>query len=295
MKKYPVILILVSLTLSSFAAAPNGLAFLKINPDVRSAAIGETGVSAGLYRAHAANPAMLTSLSGRMVAFSHQQWIVDTKITYLQAMFENRYAKIAFSAMSTGVDDIEVRSTPSPQPESYIDSKDLMLGMTAAKRLNDHLSLGFTAKYIHEHIYYQDTGGFAFDFGAVYQYSSSLTLGASVLHLGKMSALAGESPELPLTTAFGAAYFLNLENAGKVILAAGGNFVREEDVRGNLGVEYLPLEMIALRAGYLVNYDERGLTAGLGFNWNNLSFDYAYVPFGNDLGDTQKFGFAFRF
>ncbi|MBC8279118.1 MAG: PorV/PorQ family protein [FCB group bacterium] len=295
MKKYPVILIVLALAVSSFAQAPNGLAFLKITPDVRSAAMGETGAYAGNQPAISVNPAMLAGVSGRMVAFSHQQWIVDTQINYLQAMFENGYANIAFSALSTGVDDIEVRTTPSPQPESYIDSKDLMFGMTAARSFGDKLGFGITAKYIQEHIYYQDTGGFAVDFGAVYQYSTRLVLGASVLHLGKMSAMENVEPELPLTAAFGAAYNLKLENAGDFTLALGGNFVREEDLRGNLGVEYRPLEIIALRAGYLVNYDERGMTAGLGLNWNNLSFDYAYVPFDNDLGDTQKFGFAFRF
>ena len=295
MKITLVIISLLSISVFSFAGAPNGLAFLKISADVRSSAMGETGAYAGGSLAVSANPALLADLSGRQVAFNHHQWIVDTQINYLQLQFSNQYANVGFSALSTGVDDIEVRSTPSPQPESYIDSKDLMFGLTLAKTIGEKFGLGLTAKYIHEHIFYQDTGGLAVDFGALYRFNDNLNFGASVLNLGKMSAMDNEEPELPLTAAFGAAYNLKLENAGDFTLALGGNFVREEDFRGNLGLEYRPLEIIAVRAGYLANYDERGLTAGLGFNWNNLSFDYAYVPFESDLGNTQRFGFAFRF
>ena len=42
--------------------------------------------------------------------------------------------------------------------------------------------------------------------------------------------------------------------------------------------------MIFLRTGYLINYDERGLTVGAGFNKQinkmTVGINYAYTPFG---------------
>ena len=277
------------------AEAPNGLAFLKINPDVRSSGMGETGTYAGDHLALTGNPANLAGASQRLLSFAHHQWIQDVNINYLQIHFPGDWVDIGFSALSTGVNDIEVRSTPSPEPQSYIDSRDLAFGLTAAKVLYDKFRIGATVKYIQEHIFYEDTGGLAVDFGGIYRLSERLNLGASVLHLGKMSAFLDERPQLPMTVNFGGSYNWDAGKAGKLTFAAGGNLLREEDLRWNAGCEWTPVEMISLRGGYLIDYDERGLTAGLGLHWNNLRFDYAYVPFSNDLGNAQRYGFSVGF
>lgn len=277
-----------------FADAPNGLAFLKIPVDVRSSAMGETGCSAGNSLALSVNPALLSQNNGRIVSFVHQQWIFDTSVNYLQAQFSGKI-DFAFSALSTGVENIEVRTVPAPVPQSHIDSRDLSAGITVAKTFMDKLSFGITGKYLHEHIYYQDTEGWGIDLGAHYKFTDKISAGASVLNWGKMSVMDSEEPQLPRTICFGAAYKHSLNTAGELTLAAGGNFIREEELRGNMGLEWTYAGAFALRTGYLFNYDERGLTTGLGLKWKNLAFDYAYVPFQNDLGNAQKFGISVGF
>ncbi len=279
----------------SWGEAPTGLAFLKIIPDVRSAGMGETGGFAGDELSGGSNPAAMAGIDQRVVAFSHLNWIQDVDLNYIQAAIPTKYLPVGFFVLSTGVDNIEVRTMPSPQPESYIDTKDLAMGLTLAKQIESRISVGVNLAYIHEHIYYEDTDGLSWDVGGMYRLSDNLRVGASVLHLGKMSAMLAQRPELPTTVNFGGEYCFKAEKAGVITVAAGGNIVRDEDMRGNLGVEWQPIALIALRAGYLFNYDDRGLTVGLGAVWKNFRFDYAFTPFGNELGDVQRFGVGVEF
>ncbi|NQS98349.1 MAG: PorV/PorQ family protein [candidate division Zixibacteria bacterium] len=280
---------------SGFAEAPNGLAFLKIASDVRSSAMGEAGVVAGDAKAAASfNPALTALAEKTSASFAHHRWIQDTQMNFLQVQFP-AFVNIGLSILSTGVEGIEVRTTPSPQPIDIIDSRDLAFALNIAHSLNSALHLGMCVKYIHEHIFYEDTDGIAFDFGILYRPSGRITAGASLLNWGKMSNMLNERPDLPLTTRFGVSYELPLKSAGSMLLAIGGTYVREEDFRGNLGLEWQPMEMVALRGGYLLNYDERSLTAGVGLHWKNFTFDFAYIPFDSDLGDSQRFGFTVDF
>jgi hypothetical protein len=44
-----------------------------------------------------------------------------------------------------------------------------------------------------------------------------------------------------------------------------------------VGFEIRPLPAIALRGGYRVNHPTDGVTLGVGLNWNNMSYDAAFV------------------
>ena len=279
----------------SFADAPNGLAFLKISPEVRTSGMGETGVSAGDQRAASFyNPALLGSGGGRGLSFAHHAWILDTKVNYLELHIPGKI-NLGLNILSTGVDDIEVRATPSPEPTAYVDSKDLAAGMILSYSLNKCLTFGINLKYIHEHLYYESTNGFALDIGSIYKYSEKLTFGASVVNIGKMDEMLNEKPSLPLTGRIGASFMIPFNDSNVLLLAGGINYVHDEEMRGNIGLEWKSMDMIALRGGYLLNYDERSFTAGIGLKWKNLGFDFAYVPFDSDLGDAKRIGFFLDF
>ena len=292
---FTTVLLILALVFAAQADAPNGLAFLKISTDVRSAALGETGVVSGNPSAASFfNPALAALSKRPFASFSHHRWIQDTQLNFLHFQYP-AFLNIGVSILSTGVEGIEVRPVPSPQPVDMIDSRDLMFSLNLARSLSPYFHLGLGVKYIHEHIFYKDTEGFALDLGMLYQMVPRLTLGASLVNIGKMSPMLDERPQLPLTARIGAAYSLPLDNAGEVMFAVSGIYIKEEEWRGNLGCEYQPFELIALRGGYLFNYDERDFTAGIGVKWENFDFDFAYVPFKSDLGSTQRFGLTIEF
>ena len=294
-KTIATIFLVLIICIAAVADAPNGLAFLKISPDVRSSAMGEAGVSAGDQRAASYyNPALLELGEQRGLSFAHHTWIMDTKVNYLELHIPGKI-NFGLNILSTGVDDIEVRSTPSPEPVGYVDSEDLAAGMILSYSVNKSLSFGVNIKYIHEHLYYESTNGFAVDMGTLYKYSDRLNFGASVSNLGEMDEMLNEKPALPMTGRIGLSYLLPFSENNSLLLAGGVNYIRDEEMRGNIGIEWKPVEIIAVRGGYLLNYDERSFTAGFGLKWKNLGLDFAYVPFDSDLGDVKRFGFYLDF
>jgi hypothetical protein len=56
----------------------------------------------------------------------------------------------------------------------------------------------------------------------------------------------------------------------------------------SFGTEYWYDNMFAVRAGYLANSQEEGLSAGFGIRYSFLEFDYAYEPY-NILGSVNRF------
>jgi len=295
MKHIFIAVFILIFALNSFADAPNGLAFLKISPDVRSSGMGETGVAAGDQRAASYyNPALLGGMDSRGLSFAHHKWIQDVGVNFLEAHFKSKL-NFGFFVVSTGVEDIEIRTNPTPEPISYVDSRDLALGADFSYTIMSNLHLGLGAKYIYEHLYSDNTDGFALDIGALYSVKENLDFGVSVNNIGVMSEMYDENPTLPLTARFGGAYKFSTGSGGSIMIAAGGNYVNEDEFRGNFGLEYVPIDLIAIRAGYLYNYDDRTLAAGIGLRWKNLGLDFAYVPFENDLGDVQRFGFYLNF
>ena len=293
-----IFIILVSTILLSgavFADAPNGLAFLKIGTDVRSSAMGDIGVVAGKpASASFYNPALLATTDKSGLTFAHNRWIVDTKMNFLEAHFTSPI-HWGMNLISTGVDDIEIRKSPSPEPISTIDSRDLSLGINLAYNIGQRLSVGMGVKYLEEKIFYETSDGWAFDFGANFRFHDHLFAGASVTNLGRMSKMDNQRPELPTTYRAGIAWLWDMGSLGAVLFGAGFNTVREESMRGNFGVEWTPIETISLRGGYLLGYDERTYTAGIGLNYGKFGFDFAYTPFKSDLGNSQRFGLTLDF
>jgi len=75
---------------------------------------------------------------------------------------------------------------------------------------------------------------------------------------------------------------------------------RSQDLSSvHAGLEWRPVEVLALRAGYRSDLSRHlpgpsGLTMGVGLRLWRQEFDYAWVPVG-DLGNVQYFSLLIRF
>ena len=87
----------------------------------------------------------------------------------------------------------------------------------------------------------------------------------------------------------------------KYTFTIDSNLRNDAKQRYNTGMEYCPVDMVALRCSYRINYDREGMDAvsfGLGIVHRNEYrvgyIDLAYLPYG-ELGDVYKVSYTIKF
>jgi hypothetical protein len=157
-----------------------------------------------------------------------------------------------------------------------------------AKGISSRLSVGTSIKLVQQTVEDFSGGGFGLDVGGIYQLSSALRIGASVLNLGGPSITLRSSPETyPMQIRFGAAY--ELMN-GRARIAAEVDHQEGPGAMIHGGAEYWVQPGIALRLGY----SEERATGGFCYRFGpQYQFDYAVAD--HDLGLTHRVGFSYRF
>lgn len=203
--------------------------------------------------------------------------------------------------------------------------EDYAIGVTLGKYLTDKFAFGTTFKMIHEKIADWDVNTWAVDIGTYYETGfKSIRIGMSVMNFGPDVTwkidddgdgridedpydgisqdddngdgvidgldLDGEdvvqkATPLPLTFRAGIAMDVYQTESSKATLVAELAHPPDNEERYQFGGEYWLGDVLAIRAGYKLNMDEGGFTAGAGFSWpfsssGKFSVDYAF----NDLG-----------
>ncbi len=115
--------------------------------------------------------------------------------------------------------------------------------------------------------------------GVVLPFGQGFTAGLAVQHLGAKADGFG----LPAVAKGGLAYVLPGYLRAAVDAGLG---LTDKIAYAGLGVEYAPIQTIAVRLGYKKPFADQGIkgltgvTAGAGFQIKSVSIDYAFQPFG---------------
>lgn len=298
MKRLTIFSIVILFALPSLAAAQSGqagLSFLKNGVGARTVAMGNAGVAgADMGSAMYYNPALLADDLESSITIMHNEWIQDITTEYLGIALPLRGWTFGLFMGLTTVQGIEVRDTPSPNPDGITDSRNFAGGISAGFDIMDELSFGFNVKYIFEKIHVEDAGGYAFDFGlTAHPFDGGdledLRFGLALANIGSMSELKAVKTTLPSMLRYGAAYGipvaslksrLNFELNGVTLL-------EEETTHANVGVEFDYVDMVFLRLGYESGYDNKSVSFGAGARYSTLRFDYAFVPFSESFGNAH--------
>lgn len=293
--------------------AQTGMKFLNVGTNPRLTAMGEA-----MTAVEWSSPAMFSNPAGmaRMkpvvdMAFGWTGWIADITHHHASIAFSpsrGAYGIIGISALSVDYGQIE-ETIRWPNEEGYIDlgtfsPRAFAIGLSYARALTDRFSIGANVKYVSQNLG-SGTIGFAgdnlvrkknfadvlaYDFGMLYRTGfKSLNFGVTVRNFSKEVRYEREAFQLPLIFRIGLAMdvmdlFEGLGENHAFLLAVDATHPRDYPEQVNVGAEYYFMRLLALRAGYMFNNDEYGLTAGVGVqrDFGNLSLgvDYSYTPFG---------------
>lgn len=284
-------------------AGSSAAAFLKIGVGARAVGMGEAQAAAAegpeaLYW----NPAGLAVNSRRAVSFTHNEWLEDVRYEYLGLSYPLfNLGTIGFSAGRVGMGKLTGRDEQGNYTGEF-GASDMVLSLGYARRLFNFLAVGAAAEYISSKIEDESASAFAGSVGAVGELPlPGLAVGVSASNIGGEMKFIDKGDPLPLALRGGVAYLLPFggENNELMVAVDAVKFNDRDDVMVNTGVEYWFMKTIAARAGYKGNYDEDGLTGGLGFKYSptanlGLLADYAYADMGL-FGATHRISLGMQF
>lgn len=302
--------------------AQAGMPFLKLDVSPRTAAmagvqVGAVGDALNMF----SNPAGIARVDGLELASSVTNWIVDTKLFGVGAAYNMENVGVFgvgliwmdYGSITKTIPVTGAGSDPALRNQGYITDgeftvSEYALGISYARHISSQFAVGGQIKYAYQNlgdvlIYdeFEDenltrsnsVNNIALDFGTVYYTGfKDLRFGMSFRNFSNQSDYFDQRFELPLNFTFGGAMDLftlfsensSLANSSQLTLAFDWVHPRDYAERQHLGVEYAFNEAFFLRGGYRFNYDEQGLTAGVGFDFDianyGLRADYSYDDFG---------------
>ena len=258
------------------------------------------------------NPAMLSWIkTSADVSIDYTQGIADINYGATSAAFRLGDAGVigvSLLAMDYGTFYSTYAVDKSVDEKGYIETGKFSPGAYAAgvafsQKMNDRFSYGVHVKYVEQnlgsawvesnnaivhHKYKKNV--MALDVGAMYDFLyNGVRFGATLQNISREVQYENESFPLPFAVSFGFAvtpltFFSEEESAKALTLNFETRHPRDFGEKIKFGAEYVILDALTARAGYMANYDERGLTAGVGVrqmvSGSMLRVDYAYEPFG---------------
>jgi hypothetical protein len=288
--------------------AQAGFKFLSIGVGARQTAMGDAAVTEmGDASALFWNPAGIAAIDRVSVFVDHTSWLIDTNLSSAAAVLPlGQYGNLGISALMMDYGTIQgtrisnnnigYEDTETLEPGSY------SIGLTYGRRLTERFQFALTSKFAAEDLVAMDLNALAFDFGTIFY------TGAHGMHIGftiqnfvfKELHYINEEFMLPLTFRVGfSADVTSLagisSDHSKVNLVLEGAKPRDFSERVHAGLEYKYGSLIALRGGYRFNYDEGGLTFGVGLGIKTFDVGFSYADFGSMLGNVSRISANFAF
>jgi hypothetical protein len=299
--------------------------FLKIGPDARGTAMGESFVAvANDVSALFWNPAGLTNTAQDQAIFTHTQWLVDLQHEFAGASFhltQNDVIGAAFTSLHT--DPMKVTTETQPTGTgNYFSYGDIAVAGTYARKMTDQFSFGITARYVRETIDQLKTEAVLIDLGTYYTMGIGSArfavvvsnFGANVSPKGTVVSGNGsivdsyQSFSPPTLFKLGVAFEPYETDQNRITTSIQLNHPNDNAENVRLGVEYAYESMFFLRAGVKRTIGEALLaksttsaedyTFGAGVRIPiaimTVNADYSYANF-NDLGNVHRFSVAISY
>ncbi|MCF7886548.1 MAG: PorV/PorQ family protein [Candidatus Marinimicrobia bacterium] len=317
LRSFFIIIILLSQFLfSEEKLAQTGFQFLSVCSDARASALGQamTAVEANSSSLFF-NPATMAKNDKFIdVSFSNNPWIASIQHNSLSFSVNPGKQYGIFGLSFKSVNYGELQGTINwPNEKGYYETNvfeptAFIVGIGYAKQLNNKLSIGGQLSKAYQYLgksvvsskggtnyKNNNTTSIAMDFGTYLETGfKSLAFGMSVRNFSNEIKYEDESFQLPLNFTLGVSMdMMDLTdgiNTDKhsLLLAVDATHPRSHREQIKFGIDYSLLNMLNLRAGYIMGNDENDVAFGAGISKFGLAFDYAVIPFGV-FGNVTQF------
>jgi tetratricopeptide (TPR) repeat protein len=231
------------------------------------------------------NPSLISTLDWQEVSLMHTTLFEGTQYNFASyAVPSTRWGGfgIAFMRLGTG-DIIKTQQYAEVGTFSY---SDVQVMVSYGKAITHGVSLGSSLKFVQQSIDIYSDNGFGLDVGASWRITDWLNTAFVVRDLlPARIKLRSKQEIIPITFVGGLAVQKEIY-PGKLRLGASIDLEKIEghQTRFHAGTESLIDSVVAVRIGY----DHNNLTAGAGFRYQRLKFDYAYRPI-DYVDDSHRF------
>jgi len=280
------LLLLLTQTCCIAASSNTGVtagSFLNIFGGCRPASMGDAFIAIsddnnGIYW----NPAGLSQIKRPTLSSIYGSWL--TGINFANISYVNPLDRFTYGVSLSYVNYGEIEETTLGQPGGtgrLFSPTNYAIYSSLAYKLNSRMSIGFNGKYLTDNIDNNTASGYGADASILWLANDQLTYGACARNI--LSKFGNYS--LPSNYGLGLSYKLPF-----LTIAADYNIPNDNNSTINLGLECQYMNILSGRLGYNTRSEELAggnLGIGLGLNMSSISFDYAYVPYG-DLGTTHR-------
>lgn len=276
--------------------SPDGLAMMKVEHSARSAGMGSAVTSiSGDPSLIVFNPALMAGVANFKASFGHTFYWENIRLeSGFFAMNLSKKLALHGGLRFAAIDKLEGRgATPTSEPTTNFDAHDISVKAGLSWQLNEKIKAGLALGWFIQKIEVYRGSAFNVDLGLHATLSEKLQVGLSALNLGsdfnlENSGLVGSRDiSLPAALRAGGSYKYDR------YLFASDIVVSDDEAHLHLGVEALAHRLLYLRAGYMLNYDSKNFAAGLTFVHRDLTIDYGFVPYTNNLGTSHLFNLSF--
>ena len=276
-----------------------GALFLRFGLGARASAMGEAYVAVAQDASSVFfNPGAIAAVLGTNITLAHNEYFQSLRFEQAAITHETKWGTFGFMFTGLYMDDMDrYEDQESSMPLGQFGAYDVAVALAYGRYIVPNVAVGVSLKPVYQRIDELSATGFAVDAG-IYHVSRipGVKLAAAVSNLGTPMKFEAEEYALPRYARIGGSYEREVPAIdGRVMATVVVLFPHDDDMRAHFGGEYSYRRMASLRLGYKHGYDSQDLTFGFGVLYRDVSFDYAFLPVSNDLGDSHRFGLGFSF
>ncbi|MCK5598675.1 PorV/PorQ family protein [bacterium] len=296
MKKLNVFIVMF-LVFAYGISASTSLQFLKLGISARSCGMGEAFTAvANDASAIYWNPAGIIQSQKHQIIFNQAMLfsgVSYTNLGYSQRFGTDKAFGLAFSYLAAGTVEETTEEFKDGTGES-LSVNNMRVSLAYSQSFSKRVFLGGSFKFMSETLGDISGSGMAFDFGLLFIVNNHINLGMVLQNIGTGVSYPNLTEELPKNLKLGIAFRLIKWKDNKLIGSIDLIKTIDEDLRYNVGFEYLLKNMIFLRAGYKGNLDEEGICAGLGVKLKMVQIDYSYSAM-RYINDAHRFSLIIEY